>query len=248
MSSAAPPITAVIFDLDGTLINSMPWHTQSWVIFAQRHGIELDLPELMRRTTGRNGAECMNELLGRQVPAEEAWRMVAEKEAIYRELFGPRFAAVAGAHAFIASARAAGLKVGLGTAGDVHNVAFALAHLQLPQPFDAIARGDEGLPGKPDPAIFLSAAQRMGVAPERCIVFEDAPLGFCRSAARGHASGGPVHGSQRGRARGPPCARQRGQFHRTPRRFRAPARRPCQARRIGDNVALHGQAHPGLET
>ena len=55
---------------------------------------------------------------------------------------------------------------------------FALRHLQLTPPPDAIARGDEGLTGKPTPAIFLAAAQRMEVAPSECIVFEDAPFGI----------------------------------------------------------------------
>jgi beta-phosphoglucomutase family hydrolase len=178
MTMQQTPIQAIIFDLDGTLIDSMPFHTQSWVIFAKHHGIEMDLPELMRRTTGRNGAECMNELLGREVPTAQAWEMVAEKEAIYRELFAPQFKAVLGAQAFISAARESGLKLGLGTAGDAHNVAFALQHLALPREFDAIARGDEGLPGKPDPAIFLAAAQRMGMLPQHCVVFEDAPLGI----------------------------------------------------------------------
>jgi beta-phosphoglucomutase-like phosphatase (HAD superfamily) len=66
----------------------------------------------------------------------------------------------------------------VGTAGDIHNVEFVLSHLQLSQPPDAIARGDEGLTGKPTPAIFLAAAQRMGVEPAHCIVFEDAPFGI----------------------------------------------------------------------
>ena len=65
----------------------------------------------------------------------------------------------------------------MGTAGDRHNQAFAYQHLALEQTLPTVG-GDEGFPGKPDPAIFLEVARRLGVAPERCIVFEDAPLGI----------------------------------------------------------------------
>jgi beta-phosphoglucomutase-like phosphatase (HAD superfamily) len=53
---------ALIFDMDGTMIDSMPYHAKSWVVFCERHGWTLTLDDLMRRTTGRNGAECMREL------------------------------------------------------------------------------------------------------------------------------------------------------------------------------------------
>ncbi|MEN9538611.1 MAG: hypothetical protein RLZZ126_846 [Pseudomonadota bacterium] len=171
-------VGAFIFDMDGTMIDSMPFHQRSWITFCERHGIEMDVPELMRRTTGRNGAECMSELFGRPVPHAEAWALVAEKEAIYRELFGPVFAEVPGFTRFAQQALHTQLKVGVGTAGDQHNIAFAMGHLRLPFAPHAVVGGDEGLPGKPEPHIFLEAARRMGCNPSECIVFEDAPLGL----------------------------------------------------------------------
>ncbi len=174
----AGAVSGIIFDMDGTIIDSMPSHAQSWVAFVQNHGIDIDVPDLMRRTTGRTGAECMRELFARDMSDEEAWQHIAEKEQLYRELFAPIFAEVAGFKAFAAQTRARGLKVGVGTAGDRHNIAFAFGHLKLPTPPDAVAGGDEGLAGKPEPAIFLEVARRMAVPPERCIVFEDAPFGI----------------------------------------------------------------------
>ena len=172
---------AIIFDMDGTMIDSMPWHAQSWVEFTRRRGMDIDVQELLARTTGRNGTECMVELLGRPVSQDEADALTHEKETIYRELFAPRFAEVAGFRQFSAQVHSRGLKVAVGTAGDIGNVEFALGHLSnmgfMPAPH-AIVRGDEGLPGKPDPAIFLEAARRIAVAPEHCIVFEDAPFGI----------------------------------------------------------------------
>ena len=175
---AVTPVEALIFDMDGTMIDSMPWHARSWVEFTRRHCIVIDLPDLMRRTTGRTGAECMRELFGREVPDDEAWQLIHEKETIYRELYGPVFSEVAGFQAFAAAARTRGLKIGVGTAGDRHNIAFAMGHLQMQPAPSAIVGGDEGLPGKPEPAIFLEAAKRLSVRTSGCIVFEDAPFGI----------------------------------------------------------------------
>jgi beta-phosphoglucomutase-like phosphatase (HAD superfamily) len=171
-------VGAFIFDMDGTMVNSMPWHAQSWVEFARRHGLTVDLPDLMRRTTGRNGAECIRELFQRDMDDAQAWALIHEKEDIYRALYAPVFSEVAGFTAFSQQALARGLKVGIGTAGDQKNIAFVLSHLQLPQAPHAVVGGDEGFPGKPDPAIFLEAARRMNTRADACIVFEDAPFGI----------------------------------------------------------------------
>jgi len=178
VDTRADTVSALIFDMDGTMIDSMPSHVLSWVEFMRRQNIEIDLSDLMRRTTGRNGAECMREMFQRDFSDEEAWNYVAIKEQIYRELFGPVFAEVPGFKQFAALARQRGLKIGVGSAGDRHNIAFALDHLQLPEPPRAIVGGDEGLPGKPQPAIFLEVAKRMATRASGCIVFEDAPLGI----------------------------------------------------------------------
>ena len=171
-------VRALIFDMDGTMIDSMGHHRRSWIAFAEHHGLAIEVDDLMRRTTGRTGAECMSELLGRAVPHDEAWALVQLKERLYREAFGPEFREVAGFRDFFAHAAARGLRLGVGTAGDAENIAFALGHLALPQAPHAVVGGDEGLPGKPEPAIFLEVARRLGVAPADCVVFEDAPLGI----------------------------------------------------------------------
>ena len=201
---------ALIFDMDGTMIDSMPFHAQSWVAFCERHGIAIDVPDLLRRTTGRNGVECMRELFQREVDEEEGLRLIHEKETLYRALFSPVFAEVAGFKAFAGQAMARGLKVGVGTAGDKHNIAFAMSRLQMDPAPHAVVGGDEGLPGKPEPAIFLEAARRVGAEAAACIVFEDAPFGIeaarragmravavCSSHAAGELAGPHVIASVR---------------------------------------------------
>lgn len=178
------PTEALIFDMDGTMIDSMPWHARSWVTFARQHGIDMDVSEILARTTGRTGVECMREVFGRPLTDAECVELVHQKEVLYRDLFGAQFAEVAGFTAFARRAAGMGLKIAVGTAGDRHNIEFAMSRLAMdPLPL-AIVGGDEGFSGKPTPAIFLEAARRIGVAPERCIVFEDAPFGI-EAARRG---------------------------------------------------------------
>ena len=184
MSLTHDKVEAFIFDMDGTMIDSMPWHARSWVDFVERHGLKLDVTDILARTTGRTGTECMRELFERDLSDAECQAMVHEKEEIYRALFHDNFTEVAGFTAFAKAAVARGLKVAVGTAGDRHNIEFAMSRLKMdPLPL-AIVGGDEGFAGKPTPEIFVEAARRIGVAPERCIVFEDAPFGI-EAARRG---------------------------------------------------------------
>lgn len=170
--------TALLFDMDGTMVDSMPAHARSWETFTRRHEVRLSVQEVLRRTTGRNGVECIRELFGPDVPEERALALIGEKEAIYREVFGREFREVAGFGAFAQQALARGLKLAVATAGDRHNIAFALEHLKLPQPPHAIVGGDEGIAGKPEPDLFLEAARRVRTPGAECIVFEDAPFGI----------------------------------------------------------------------
>lgn len=177
-ATLAPAVHALIFDMDGTMVDSMPSHKKSWELFAQSRGWQGDIAEFMQRTTGRTGLECMRVLFGSDLSAAQAQAYVDEKEALYREVFAQVFTEVPGFRAFAAQAQQRGLKVGVGTAGDRHNIAFTLGNLQMPQPPLVMVGGDEGLAGKPEPAIFLEVARRLQVAPAHCIVFEDAPLGI----------------------------------------------------------------------
>lgn len=174
----AQPTRALVFDMDGTMVDSMPAHARSWEVFTRRHGLDMPVEEVLRKTTGRTGIECMRVLLGDDLDDARANELVAEKEALYRELFGPEFREVAGFRDFAHAAQQRGLKLAVATAGDRHNIAFALERLKLAQPPDAIVGGDEGLAGKPEPALFLEAARRVQVPHAQCIVFEDAPFGI----------------------------------------------------------------------
>jgi HAD superfamily hydrolase (TIGR01549 family) len=169
--------TGFIFDIDGTIIDSMPFHERSWEVFLTRRGVRATPEDFFRRTAGRTGVEVMRELFG-SLSDDDAHAMVREKEAIYRELFAPVFREIAGFTAFARAAKAAGVRIACATAGDPDNIAFAVAGLRLHDFFDAAVGAHDVARGKPAPDLFLLAAARIGVEPEQCLVFEDAPLGI----------------------------------------------------------------------
>jgi beta-phosphoglucomutase-like phosphatase (HAD superfamily) len=110
-------VEALIFDMDGTMIDSMPSHKQSWAQYARRQGLSVDIVDFMNRTTGRTGAECIRILLGKPNMAEaEALVHVHAKESVYRELFEPIFAEAARR---IEAARRAGMRA-VGIASSHH--------------------------------------------------------------------------------------------------------------------------------
>jgi len=168
---------AFIFDIDGTIIDSMPWHGRSWDVFLGRHGVAYKGETFLRATAGRTGIEIMRELFG-PMSDERAWSLVHEKEDVYRELFAPSFTEIAGFRDFARAARAQGIRIACATAGDAKNIAFALKGLGMQDEFDALCGAHDVKRGKPEPDLFLLAAARMGVDPAHAIVFEDAPLGI----------------------------------------------------------------------
>lgn len=171
-------MVAFIFDIDGTIIDSMPWHGRSWKVFLERHGLAYDGGDaFLRRTAGRTGVELMRELFGPMDDAH-AWALVHQKEAIYRELFAPAFREITGFREFARRARRDGVRIACATAGDAQNIAFALQHLGMEGEFDGVAGAHDVRHGKPAPDLFLLAADRIGAFPADCVVFEDATLGI----------------------------------------------------------------------
>ncbi|UGQ48412.1 HAD family hydrolase [Massilia endophytica] len=171
------PQRAFIFDMDGTIVDNMAFHTKSWLEFFSRRGHTVDADEFFRRTAGRQGHEIMRTYLGEHITKEDSVLLDAEKEELYRELYAPHLEAVAGFDEFIAKAQEADVRLAVATAAPPANIVFTLDGLDLRRHFDAVVGAADVARGKPEPDVFLLAAERCGAAPADCIVFEDAPLG-----------------------------------------------------------------------
>ena len=168
---------AFIFDMDGTIVDNMAYHTRSWISFFEQRGMAIDADEFFRTTAGRQGKEIIRSHLGEHLADDAVSALNLEKEGVYRALYGPHRKTVSGFEALVTRARAAGVKLAVATAAPVENIVFTLDGLDVRRHFDAVVGAADVARGKPHPDGFLLAAIRLGVAPADCIVFEDAPLG-----------------------------------------------------------------------
>ncbi len=170
--------SAYIFDMDGTLVDNMPFHTRAWVKLLAGYGLEISPDEFMRDTSGKINGEILRQYVHPQMSDAEILEAGERKEDHYRELYAPHLAPVAGLKEFLEKAKAEGKKLALGTAANEKNIEFILGRLGLETVFDAVV-GNHLVPvGKPFPDIFLKCAELLGVPPQSCLVFEDAPAGI----------------------------------------------------------------------
>lgn len=177
MSEAVSKVQAFLFDLDGTLIDSMPHHHDAWVAWHARRGLAIDADAFFIATAGRSNDEILADMFP-AASAAERLAMAHEKETLYREFAAPKLALVAGAQEFIERSLAAGIRLAVCTASTPENMKLAFARFPIDRWVETVVSPADGLRGKPHPDIFLEAARRLGLAPARCIVFEDAPLGI----------------------------------------------------------------------
>ena len=175
----------VLFDMDGVLVDSYGAHLESWRALAAEEGLPFDR-EALTRMFGRTSHEMIGELWPDR--AADSRRLSQRKEAIYRAVVERSFPAMPGAAELVAALDEAGFALALASSGPPENVALALERLGVRQRFDADVTGRDVERGKPDPQVFLLAAERLGLAPDRCVVVEDAPVGVEAAHAAGMAA------------------------------------------------------------
>ncbi len=171
-----------LFDLDGVLIDSSPFHFASWVKLGEEIGFTMT-PELFRQTFGRRN----DAILRRFIPDATNEQIAAwseRKEALYRQLAVGKLTPLPGARELVRALKGAGFRLAIASSTPRQNIAFALEQIGMADAFDALVGAEDVTKGKPDPEVFLTAAKRLGVPPERCIVFEDAIAGVI-AAKRG---------------------------------------------------------------
>jgi beta-phosphoglucomutase len=167
---------AILFDVDGVLVDSYDAHFQSWQKLADQRGVRFSEADFAR-TFGQTSRE----ILANDWPEELSNPQIAEmddrKEQMYREIIRAQFKEIPGARDLAAALLDGGFALAVASSGPRGNIEAALDGLGHPEWFSAVASGQEVECGKPDPAVFLLAAQRLGADPGRCCVIEDAPAG-----------------------------------------------------------------------
>ena len=181
------PGRAVIFDVDGVLVDSYDAHMRSWLLMGREHGLTIT-EEQFASTFGQTSREIIARFWGSDLSREDAEALDARKEAIYRDLIRERFPAMDGSVELIDALADAGFRLAVGSSGPPENVELTLDCLGRASRFNAVVTGRDVTRGKPDPQVFQIAAERLGLPLERCIVVEDAPVGITAARAAGMAS------------------------------------------------------------
>ncbi len=168
----------VIFDMDGVLVDSYHAHFESWQRVAAEQGVSYTEAQFAW-SFGRTSREIIEGTWGRgDLDAAAIAAIDARKEALFREIISRDFPAMDGAPALVQALRAAGFRIAIGSSGPPENVALVLDRLGGRDRFDGVVTGMDVRRGKPDPQVFLLAAERAGVEPRECAVVEDARPGI----------------------------------------------------------------------
>lgn len=175
---------AFLFDMDGVLVDNCHYHVLAWLEFAKRHGGTLTERQVID-WMGAPGRDYVARMFAVPPPPERVADLLAEKEAIYRELFRPHCIARDGLIDLLRLARAADVPCAVATGGPLANVDFVLDALGIRGFFACIVDSSQYQRGKPAPDCYLRAAEKLAVAPRDCIVFEDAVNGIASAQAAG---------------------------------------------------------------
>jgi beta-phosphoglucomutase len=181
---------AVIFDVDGVLVDSYDAHFRSWQALGREVGVEFS-EQQFAATFGRTSRDIIQACFssGGQPPSDERIAELDDrKEALYRQLVDADFPAMPGAVALIDAARAGGFSLAVASSGPPQNIDLALRRLERADAFSAVVTGLDVTSGKPDPQVFELAAQRLGIEPQHCVVIEDAPAGILAAHRAGMAA------------------------------------------------------------
>jgi beta-phosphoglucomutase len=181
-----PAMLAVIFDMDGVLVDSYRPHYEGWRRLAGEHGLELTEPQFAR-TFGQTSRDIIRRFWGERVGENDAEvaSLDERKESLYREIVSVDFPAMDGAAELLDALHAAGIRLAVGSSGPPQNVDLAIDKLGRRAIIDAAVTGRDVTRGKPDPEVFLLAAERLSVEPASCVVVEDAPAGIVAAKRAG---------------------------------------------------------------
>ncbi len=178
-------IKGLIFDMDGTLIQNMPYHMKAFNILAERLGYQM-LQPVTNKFYGRHNDEIFRAIAPQWVIDKYGLQYLSdEKEAIYRELYAGNIRLTDGLEELIADARSNGVKCYIGSAGPRVNLELIWNGAELDGKIDGYICGDDVVNFKPHPEIFLKSCEGMGLSPEDCVVFEDAISGIKAGWAAG---------------------------------------------------------------
>jgi beta-phosphoglucomutase family hydrolase len=176
---------AVLFDMDGVVVDNLPYHVDAWLLFCERKNIPLTREIFYRELNGMNSKDTFEWFYKREMTRAEVEVLEEEKELIYRDFYRAHIQPAPGLLAFLKDLRSNGIKTALATSAGPGNIDFIVDGLGIRDQFDAIIGGAEVTKGKPNPEIYLKAAALVGIDPTSCWVIEDSLQGIAAGQSAG---------------------------------------------------------------
>ena len=177
-------IKAFIFDMDGTLVDNMSFHKDSWLLFCTKHNISFT-PEQFETENHGTLEEMIRYFLGPDLTDARVKQLGQEKEVIYRELYKDHIREIAGLTDLLIYLEKQGIKIALATNGDMTNIDFVLDNLNIRRFFYVITGADEVSKGKPDTEIFKLTLQKLNMNSKECVAVEDSTDGVISARRAG---------------------------------------------------------------
>jgi beta-phosphoglucomutase len=170
-------LKAALFDIDGTLMDNNEYHKMAWMQYLEGQGREMSDEEFKKNVSGRTNLDAVQRIYGKEMSDEEASKYYLAKEEIYRKLYRPYISPIHGLLEFLKDLHDHGIVMAIATSGIQVNIDFMFEHIPIKQYFKEVIQSKDITKGKPDPEIFIKAAQAVGFPPENCVVFEDSLAG-----------------------------------------------------------------------
>jgi len=177
--------SAVIFDLDGTLLDNNSFHRKTWEAYLKNIGKLISEEEFNTNLNGRTNKDAIEYIYGRKMDEVESTKYTLEKEALYRQIYKPFIKPVPGLLNFLEILNQKNIPMAIATSGIQPNIDFMFENIPIKHYFKIIVNSSHISNGKPHPEIYLKAASLLNISPKNCLVFEDAVVGITSAKAAG---------------------------------------------------------------
>lgn len=177
---------AVIFDMDGTMVDNTPYHYRTWKVMFEKYGLgELTSTTYYSQFSGVPVFDTVQRIFGGNRDKDGLDELVKEKENIYQDLYTAHAVAVNGLVDLLEELKQNGIKIAIASSASIHDIDFVLERIHVRDYFDVIVDGSQVSKGKPSPEIFLKTAEHLQTLPANCAVIEDSIAGIKAGNAAG---------------------------------------------------------------
>ncbi|UBM60273.1 HAD family phosphatase [Marinilongibacter aquaticus] len=164
---------AVIFDMDGVICHTNPFHSKAFRIFFEKRGLKPTDEEFAQHMFGKSNRYIFNHFFNTEVSDEELLSLENEKEGLFREIYAEEVEPIAKFMEWLSALKSGGFKTGVATSAPRANLDLIMGKLGFESDMESILASEDVIMHKPDPEVYLKSAANLGVEPEQCLVFED---------------------------------------------------------------------------